>query len=455
MDGRLRDLNACPVRRGDYVLYWMQQSQRARFNPALEHAVAQANALGLPVVACFGLIDSYPDANLRHFAFMLEGLAETRRDLLKRGIGFAIRKGSPDDVALQFAKRAALVVCDRGYLRRQRAWRDHVAKESPCRVVQVEGDAIVPVDTASSKHEIAARTLRPKIMRTLDAFLLPCPAIRLKHKAGALRLKSDIDLDDIDAALCKLTLDRSVGPVRQFRGGTRAAHRLLGRFIAQGLAAYGTERGKGDENVVSRLSPYLHFGQISPVEIALEVLKAGPSTAAYAFIEQLVVRRELAFNHVLHAKDYDRYECVPDWARQTLAAHRRDRRAFLYDRATFEAAQTHEPVWNAAMTEMKLTGYLHNRLRMYWGKKILEWSADPQTAFETALTLNNRYFLDGRDPNSFTSVAWIFGLHDRPWPVHPVFGTVRSQGLNSLREFDLETYVARIARLKGATGKTG
>jgi deoxyribodipyrimidine photo-lyase len=446
MDGRFKALNARPTRDGDYVLYWMQQSQRAAFNPALEYAVAQANDLGLPVVVGFGLTDAYPDANLRHFAFMLEGLAEVRRDLARRKIAFVIRKGSPQDVAVALAKRAALVVCDRGYLRHQRAWRDHVAKRAQCRVVQIEGDVVVPVETASDKHEIAARTLRPKIMRALDAFLLPCPAVRVKHPAPP-KLKSDIDLDDLPGTLRKLKVDRGVGPVTTLRGGTHAARRHLDRFIEDGLATYGSERTKKEESPVSLLSPYLHFGQISPVEIVLKVLKAGPSTAAYAFIEQLVVRRELTFNHVRYDDAYDRYEGLPDWAKQTLAAHRRDRRAYLYDRAAFEESRTHEPVWNAAMTEMKLTGYLHSRLRMYWGKKILEWSADPKTAFETALALNNKYFLDGRDPNSYSGVAWCFGLHDRPWPIHPIFGTVRSQGLNSLRAFDLDAYVARIAKL--------
>ncbi len=449
MDGRFRALNARPVREGDYVLYWMQQSQRAAFNPALEHAVAQANDLGLPVLVGFGLTDSYPDANLRHLAFMLEGLAEVRCDLVRRKIGFVIRKGSPERIAVALAKNAVLLVCDRGYLRHQRAWRDHVAKKAPCRVVQIEGDAVVPVETASDKHEIAARTLRPKIMRALDAFLRPCPATRVKNPAR-LKLKSDIDLDDIPGALRKLKIDRSVGPAAKFRGGTRAARRHLDRFIENGLTIYGTGRAKAEESPVSLLSPYLHFGQVSPVEIVLKMLKAGPPTAAYAFIEQLVVRRELTFNHAIFEPRYDRYESVPDWARQTLAAHRRDRRAFRYDRAAFEEARTHEPVWNAAMTEMKLTGYLHSRMRMYWGKKILEWSTDPKTAFETALYLNNKYFLDGRDPNSYTGVAWCFGLHDRPWPSHPIFGTVRSQGLNSLRAFDLDTYVARFAKLTKA-----
>jgi len=318
---------------------------------------------------------------------------------------------------------------------------------APCRVVQIEGDAVVPVETASDKHEIAARTLRPKIMRALDAFLLPCPAKRVKHPAR-LTLKSDIDLDDLPGTLRKLKVDRSVGPVTAFRGGTRAARKHLDRFIDNGLAAYGSERAKKEESPVSFLSPYLHFGQISPVEIALKVLKAGPSTAAYAFIEQLVVRRELTFNHVFYDDGYDRYDGLPDWAKQTLTGHRRDKRAHLYSRAAFEEARTHEPVWNAAMIEMKLTGYLHSRLRMYWGKKILEWSADPKTAFETALVLNNKYFVDGRDPNSYVGVAWCFGLHDRPWPVHPIFGTVRSQGLNSLRAFDLDAYVVRIAKME-------
>ncbi len=447
MEGRVRALNDRPVRAGDYVLYWMQQSQRAAFNQALEHAVAQANTLSLPVLVGFGLTTAYPEANLRHFAFMIDGLAEIRRDLEKRGIAFVVRLGSPEAVAVELARPAALVVCDCGYLRHQREWRMHVSGEAACSVVQVEGDAVVPVDIASPKHEVAARTFRPKVLRLIDEFLLPCPRVKLRRPATALQLASDIDLRDPAGVLHSLAVDRAVAAVPGFAGGTRAARRHLERFIAHGLATYGSERSRTDASLVSMLGPYLHFGHISPVEVALAVREAAPPAVAGAFIEQLVVRRELAINHVWYAHGYDRYDGLPAWALKTLAAHRRDRRAFRYERAAFEASATHEPVWNAAMAEMRHTGTLHNRLRMYWGKKIVEWSADPRTAFDIALALNNRYLLDGRDANSYANIGWLFGLHDRPWPERPVLGNVRAQGLNSLKGMDLDAYVARIARL--------
>ena len=197
---------------------------------------------------------------------------------------------------------------------------------------------------------------------------------------------------------------------------------------------------------MSLLSPYLHFGQISPVEIALAVREAGTDGPG-TFLEELIVRRELAMNHVFFQPDYDDYETLPAWARRTLEDHAADGRPFLYGREQFEAGETHDPYWNAAMREMRATGYMHNHLRMYWGKKILNWSATPQEAFETILTLNNRWFLDGRDPSSFTNVAWLFGLHDRPWGPQPVFGTVRSMGPNSLKKFDAEAYLRDVDAL--------
>ena len=447
---RIRSLNERPPAEGDYVLYWMQQSQRAAFNPALECAIEAANRRGLPVVVGFGLTYAYPDANRRHYAFMLQGLQELEQSLHGRGIGFVIRRGNPADVALDLAARAALLVCDRGYLRHQKRWRAAVARAAPCQVLQVEGDVVVPVEEASTRREVGARTLRPKLHRLWETYLGGLDEAEVVRRAEQVELRGDVDLANLDQALDGLGLDASVAPVQRFRGGTGAARERLDDFLGSGLDGYAGGRSEPGAYRCSQLSPYLHFGQISPVEIALRVRAAGSGgdRDRAAYLEELIVRRELSMNFVEFNEGYDRYDALPDWARATLRAHRDDRRAHLYDRRRLEAADTHDPYWNAAMSEMVRTGYMHNTMRMYWAKKIQEWSATPEDAFATTLHLNNTHFLDGRDANSYANVAWSFGLHDRPWPERPVFGKVRYMNARGLeRKFDMRCYIGAVERL--------
>jgi len=450
-DARLRELNDRDVRSGDYVLYWMQQSQRAEDNPALEFAAARANAAGCPLVVGFGLTDGYPDANLRHYRFMLEGLAETREALARRGIRLVLRLGDPPAVALGLADKAAALVCDVGYTRHQRAWRREVADQAPCRVFQVEGDVVVPVGVVSDKAEFAARTIRPRIQKHLEPYLHPLPKVRLKHPSLEMDLPG-LDLTDLHGLLGQLKVDRGVPPVTGFfKGGPTEARRRLRAFVRKRLEHYETHRNQPQTDDISHMSPYLHFGQIAPVALALAVREAESGTGAdrAAYLEELVVRRELAANFVHFNPDYDRYAGLPPWARRSLAAHAADPRAHRYDRETLESAATHDPYWNAAMREMVHTGFMHNYMRMYWGKKILEWSATPEEGFATALHLNNRYFLDGRDPNSYAGVGWVFGLHDRPWFERPVFGQVRYMAASGLeRKCDIRAYVAKVDRLE-------
>ncbi len=448
---RLKHLNDAPEVQGDYVLYWMQQSQREAFNPALEAAIGCANRLDLPVVVCFGLTDGYPEANARHYSFMLEGLRDVQDALAARGIAFVVRRGSPDAVAIQFAQRAALVVCDRGYLRIQKQWRARLAQSVKCRVLQVEGDVVVPVGHASQKREVGARTLRPRILRLREDFLQPLRRTPVRRTADAIRasVPGSLDLSDIPRLLATLDIDRSVKPVARFRGGHREAKRHLDSFVAGALHRYAAARGEPGAMQVSFLSAYLHFGQISSVEIALAARNAdaGQSERS-AYLEELIVRRELAMNFVEYAPDYDSYACLPDWARETLARHRSDKRPHVYAEDELVAAKTHDPYWNAAMTEMRETGYMHNHMRMYWGKKILEWSETPEQAYATALKLNNRCFLCGRDANSFANIAWCFGLHDRPWPERAIFGKVRSMTASGLeRKIDTGAYLRRVEEL--------
>lgn len=453
---RLLD-DASPRAKADYVLYLMQQSMRVPFNPALELAVEEANRLKLPLLVCFGLLDGangFPEANARHYAFLLQGLADAAAALEKRGIAFLLRRGTPAEVAVDLSERAALLVLDRGYLAIQKRWYGEIAKGAACRIVQVEGDVVVPIETASNKHEYAARTLRPKLQRLQDDYLAPLETRKLAHPdtdlVGRLKLKGGLDVSDPDALLGRLTLDTTVGPVRRFRGGYREARRRLDAFLDKGFAGYGAGRNKPEAGAASHMSPYLHFGHISPVEIALAIRAAadGDSEDRSAYLEEVIVRRELAMNHVFHTEGYDDYaRAVPDWARKTLAEHAGDERPTLYSEKELAEGRTHDRYWNVAMREMRETGYMHNQLRMYWGKKILEWSPSPEEAFARTLRLNNRYFLDGRDANSFTNVAWIFGLHDRPWQTRKIFGSVRYQSENSLRKFDAKAYERAVTQL--------
>ncbi len=440
---RLKILNNNEAVKGDYVLYWMQQSQRAEYNHALEYAVARANDCSLPLLVFFGITPSFPEANERHYRFMMEGLCHTKALLKKRGIAMTVCPCSPDRGAVELSRRAALVVTDRGYLRIQRQWRSRAAAEMKCPLIQVESDAIVPVETASPKEAYTAGTLRPKILALLPFYLKPLKHERLRVDSTALE-DEYLDLDDIDAALGAIGCDRSVGPVRRLRGGANEAKRLLRRFIAEKLDRVPESRNDPSQDCVSHLAPYLHFGQISALHVALEVLKT-KSPGRDVFLEELIVRRELGFNFVHYNNDYDSIRCLPEWARQTLKKHGRDRRAYLYDREVLEGGRTHDRYWNAAQKELLLRGTIHGYMRMYWGKKILEWSASPEEAYATALALNNRYGLDGRDPNSFAGVAWCFGKHDRPWGERPIFGTVRYMNDRGLeRKFDMDRYIDRV-----------
>ena len=457
--GRIRILRDVePRRSGAYVLYLLQQANRAHHNPALELAIEEANALGLPVVACFGLLDGangFPEANARHYAFLLQGLADAAAGLEKRGIGFVMRKASPAEIAIDLARRAALLVLDRGYLAIQKRWYGEIEAGVDTRIVQVEGDVVVPVEVASGKHEYAARTLRPKLHKLWDPYIEPLAARRVRHRADGLGLRSEIDIADPEAVLAGMSLDRAVPPVKRFRGGESEARARLAAFLAEALPGYGGGRNRPEAAAASHMSPYLHFGQISPVEIALAVRasKAAGDADRTSYLEELIVRRELAMNHVHYTERYESYaHAVPDWARRTLAEHAGDPRPHRYSEAQLAAGQTHDPYWNAAQAEMRETGYMHNQLRMYWGKKILEWSPSPEEGFARTLRLNNRYFLDGRDANSFTNVAWVYGLHDRPWAKRKIFGTVRYQSENSLRKFDAKSYVKAVERLCAAEG---
>lgn len=444
---RIQTLNNLDVCRGEYVLYWMQQSQRSTVNHALEYGVQLANKLNQMLLVVFGLMDNYPEANLRHYTFMLEGLKETQAALASRGIQMVVHRGDPPEVALRMGHRASLIVCDRGYLRHQGQWRQQVAQEAKCKVVQVESDVIVPLEVVSDKAEYAARTIRPKIHKYLQTYLKNFRSTKAKHNSLKLKIKG-IDLTDIEKALGKLNLDRSVPAVSAFfKGGTSQAMKHFKTFVRNRLKHYDRHSNQPQTDDISHMSPYLHFGQISPLYLALQTKRAQPSLKAArdAYLEELVVRRELAMNFVYYTSNYDTYKCIPGWAQKTLAEHKSDQREFVYNRQQLEKAKTHDPYWNACMREMKHTGFMHNYMRMYWGKKILEWSPTPQKAFRTTLGINNKYFIDGRDANSYTGVSWIYGVHDRAWTERPIFGKIRYMAASGLeRKCDIDAYVKKV-----------
>jgi deoxyribodipyrimidine photo-lyase len=450
---RVQKLNDEKVRDGDYVLYWMQSSQRGEQNHALEYAVQEANDLDQRLLVVFGLTDDYPEANLRHYAFMLEGLKDAQEALTKRGIKMVVRRGPPDEVAIEAGRDASLIVTDRGYMRPQKRWREKVAREAGCQLIQVESDVVVPVELASGKQEHAARTLRPRIGEYLEEFLVELTPTKPAKQSPEMRAEGQ-DLSDIDAVLDGMDLDRSVGALSHlYRGGNTGAKEMFRRFLKGSLGDYDANRNQPQTDYVSHMSKYLHFGHVSPIWLTLEARKSeAKNDNIESFVEELTVRRELSMNFVFYNNDYDSYSNLPGWAKDTLEEHKNDEREYVYTREQLENAETHDEYWNAAMKEMVYTGYMHNYMRMYWGKKILEWSNTPEYAYRTTLYLNNKYFLDGRDPNSFANVAWVFGQHDRGWTEREVYGKVRYMSSGGLeRKAKPAQYVEKIENRIGAS----
>ena len=428
---------------GRCVLYWMQRAQRAADNPALDVAIDVGNALGKPVVVFFGLNPFVARANLRHYRFLVDGLADIAAGLRRRRVGFVLRR-YPDHRLLPCVEqvRPALVVGDENPLRQAEGWREKIALALNIPFWTVDADVVVP-STALPHEQYAARTIRPRIHKQLDDFLVPIEdaVARVRWQAPARLQTLPASADLLDG----LPLDRSVAPV-EWRGGTREARRHLAAFVRHHLGDYQVQRNHPEVDGTSRLSPYLHFGHIGPREVALAIRDSGaPAESIAPFLEQLIVRRELAVNYVTFNRHYDSLAGAEPWARRTLAQHRRDRRPHLYSASAFEAAATHDPLWNAAQVQMTTTGWMHGYIRMYWAKKILEWTRSAEEAFEIAMQLNDRYELDGRDPNGYANIAWaIAGKHDRPWPPRPVFGTIRSMSFASTsRKFDAARYIDR------------
>lgn len=428
------------------MLYWMQASQRTQYNHALEYAIHQSNKLKKPLIVYFGLTESFPDANQRHYFFLLEGLKEVEESLNDMNIQFVVLKRSPEIGAVEMAENSSMVVTDRGYLDIQRKWRNHVADKIKCSLIQVESDVVVPLETASYKEEYSAATFRKKIKNYMNYFLVP-----LKREESLIHEKDlefpSFPIKNIKKTLSKLKIDKSVVEVNSLHGGTSHALKHLDNFLRNKLDGFSQYRNDPTLDYYSNMSPYLHFGQISPLYITLMV-KNTNSPSEKAYLEELIVRRELSMNFVFYNPNYNNFNCLPHWAKKTLIEHEKDKREYLYSVNALESADTHDPYWNAAQQEMLHTGKMHGYMRMYWGKKILEWVKSPIEAFNIAIYLNNKYEIDGRDANGFTGVAWCLGKHDRAWRERKILGKVRYMNANGLRrKFKIDHYVERVNQI--------
>lgn len=427
---------------GSYLVYWMQQSQRFSYNHALNTAISLANQYKKDLIVYF-LIQDFPSANYRHYHFMLQNIFELKNCLKTMNIRMIIEQYDSLAHLIELSKNATALVMDRGYLKIQKTWRNSVYDNVHCQILEVESDVIVPVEIASQKEEYSAATLRPKIHRLLPEFL------HEPEKVTYLQTYHNDEFSFINEFQIAdhLNIDYSVIPSEYFKSGEEEAHRQLDKFIENKLPYYHENRNQPSLDALSNMSLYLHFGQISPLEIALR-LKDRKDENALAYLEELIVRRELSMNFVNYNEEYDSFNALPKWAKQSLSDHLMDERPYYYSLLELENAETHDKYWNSAQKEMLITGKMHGYMRMYWGKKILEWSEFPEDAFQIALYLNNKYSIDGRDPNAYAGVAWCFGKHDRPWIERSVFGKVRYMNANGLkRKMDIEAYVQKIKKL--------
>jgi len=449
----VRDANAAmPAAKGGYVLLWMQRAQRAYDNPALDFAVECANALDLPLLVVFALAE-YPSATIHHYTFMLAGLRETARALRERGIAFCVKRGDPEAIVRDFGKDAAVIIGDEGRTIPELAWRQRVLADAslPKRIF-VETDAVVPPELACPKLAWSAAQLRNRISAFLPHFLEGLESPHTPRRTDAALNQRSVDTL-LESPAIQPGSARSEHPLLklqriEFTPGYSSGMGLFRHFLDERLSRYAEFRNDPNSATQSDMSPYLHFGQVSARRLAREALLQHPARAQ-AYIEELVVRRELAINFVTYCPNYPRYEsAVPSWAKDSLAATARDN---MFSKLALESATTDDPYWNAAQLEMILTGKMHNYMRMYWGKKILSWFRDPHEAYSFAIEMNDRYSLDGRDPNGYAGVAWCFGRHDRPWPHREGFGNVRSMTSEGLRrKFDADLYAERMRKVYNA-----
>jgi len=440
MDERVFALKTS-AQKGKSVIYWMSRDQRAEYNFGLLKAADYASRNNLTLIVCFCLVPEFLGASPEAFAFMGEGLRGVEADLRAKNIPFCLLHGNPSQEIAGFAKsvEAEAVFVDFDPLRIKKAWHSEFLSVFGGSVYEVDSHNVVPARLVSNKKEFAAYTIRPKINKLLPYFLTQPPQLATQNGVQKF-YKNDFSAFD---ALPKN---------RYFTGGRGTALAKLKEFLDEKLDGYSVNRNDPTKDAQSELSPYLHFGHISSLEVALavSVAKANEESKA-AFLEELIVRKELADNFCFYCADYDNENSLESWAKANMAITDEEPRGYIYSLCEFEEATTHDELWNAAQNELKIKGKIHGYMRMYWAKKILEWTPGTKDAFEIAVYLNDKYALDGRDPSGYAGIAWsLGGVHDRAWPSRKVFGKVRYMNYNGCKsKFDVKKYILKIKELSG------
>lgn len=439
--------NQAAYDKGQTVVYWMSRDQRVFDNHALLAAAALAVRLQKPLEVVFCLTARFPGANLRSFDFLLKGLAEVSHTFSQLKIPFSLLYGAAPDVLPAFLKQKSCtaLISDFDPLRVKRQWKEAINQRIDFAHYEVDAHNIVPCRVASPKEEFGAYTIRPKINRLLPDFINDLPEVSEQMTLFAQVATQAGEVIDAGDVLARLNPDSSVAPL-SFVPGEKQAQSALATFIQNKLNGYDSQRNFPEKDHQSDLSPYLHYGQLSAQRVALAVQRSdAPDEDKAAFLEELIVRRELSDNFCFYNPNYDNINGAAAWAQKTLAEHAADEREFLYDVAQFEYAKTHDRLWNAAQKQLTRDGKMHGYMRMYWAKKILEWTTSPAEALSVAIYLNDKYSIDGRDPNGYVGCLWaIGGLHDRAWSERPVFGKIRFMNANGCRrKFDVEAYIRK------------
>ncbi|XP_053685313.1 deoxyribodipyrimidine photo-lyase [Sabethes cyaneus] len=429
------------------ILYWMSRDARVQDNWAFLFAQKLALKNELPLHICFNLVPTFLEATIRHYKFMLKGLEHVAKDCENLDIHFHMLTGMARNTVPKFVRDQEIgaVVCDFSPLRIPMQWVEEVGKALPSEVpfCQVDAHNIVPLWVTSDKQEYAARTIRSKINKNLDTYLTEFPPV-IKHPYKETIRPNTINWKKL---LDSVKVDRTVDEVDWAVPGYEGGIATLQSFVENRLRKFNAKRNDPTEDALSNLSPWFHFGQISVQRSVLAVKKHGKgfTESVAAFCEEAIVRRELSDNFCFYNQHYDSLKGSYDWAQKTLQDHRKDKRAYIYTRQELEEAKTHDDLWNSAQIQMVREGKMHGFLRMYWAKKILEWTRTPEDALEIAIYLNDRYQLDGRDPNGYVGCMWsIGGIHDQGWREREVFGKIRYMNYDGCkRKFDVAAFVAR------------
>jgi len=424
------------------VVYHMSRDQRVQDNWALLFAQQLADQRETMFFVVFTLMPHYPNANKRHFDFLIKGLQQVEKELIEKNIPFVLLvNDQPMKVFAQYIKKHGVttVVSDFDPLRHKQQWIDSINKIDNIAHYEVDAHNIVPCYFVSQKVEFAAYTFRPKINRLLPEFLTEFPKLHAQETKHTIRILP-INWNEIEKLISS---SENISPLTWLQPGEEAAHIMLHQFIETKLPFYNIHRNHPEMDGQSNLSAYLHFGHISAQRIAIEVIEQSPSENRDAFLEELIIRRELADNFCFYNSTYDQVEGFPAWVRKDMELHRQDVRTYLYKLDELETGKTHDSLWNAAQHELVIKGKMHGYMRMYWAKKILEWTLSVEEALQWTIYLNDKYSLDGRDPNGYVGIAWsIGGVHDRAWFLRPIFGKIRYMSYSGCKsKFDTNRYI--------------